>query len=247
MTKTMFKKLNFPYQHPLFKRSTKSSPLKGVYYEDSVYYSWFQFLRRNKEYEDTCRFGGEGRLNGLYKDFGDVFNVDFKTWWKTDDRGATLFANALPPEFKIINDSSEFIENPNVIYIQIPLELPKSFLHQKLKEVLSDNHIGRIHRGKRGVRTNLVPTAKYPVSKHFYKEKLKKYLEVYDFKNNNPKLKLWEIAIETKNGFLVCNPLDSESEIKRQKTVLANTTKRILKKVDKLIAGTSEGLFPIID
>ena len=108
-------------------RNNSGKPWYVPYYA----YSWFEFLRRNKEYEDTCRSGGEGRLNGLYKDFGDVFNLDFKTWWKTDDRGATLFANALPPEFKIIKDSSEFIENPNVIYIQIPLELPKSFLHRK--------------------------------------------------------------------------------------------------------------------
>lgn len=239
MTKTMFKKINFPYEHPLFRKTSKSNG--GVYYKDSVYYFWWEFLRRNKEYKKCCESDGKGKLNGLYRDFGDVFNVDFKTWWKTDDRGAFLFGNKLPPEFKIIKEGNEIINDDNVLYLQIPLELPKMEIHKKLKEVLSKSHIGT-----RGVRTNLIPTAKYPVTHHFYKEKLKQYLLVYDLKIDSPHLKLWEITLKTNLGFeSKYNPLDSDSERKRQKTILSTTSKRILEKVNIIIDGTSLGMFPV--
>src|SRR5262249_16591704 len=81
---------NFPYQSPTF--GTKKHPKSG---KDSVYYWWWEYLRRNPQYRKTCESGGLGPLADLYKDFGDVRNDNFKAWWKENDRGAMLFAR--PP------------------------------------------------------------------------------------------------------------------------------------------------------
>ena len=77
----MNKPINFSREYPLFKKpNERTYEGKGVYFENSIYYLWWEFLRRNEEYKKCCETDGKGPLNELYKDFGDVFNVKFKTW-----------------------------------------------------------------------------------------------------------------------------------------------------------------------
>ena len=45
MTQSKRKARCFLYKHPIF---TKVKTRNGVYYENSVYYLWFQFLLRNE-------------------------------------------------------------------------------------------------------------------------------------------------------------------------------------------------------
>src|SRR5579862_8349459 len=59
--------------------------------DNSLYYYWFQFLRRHEGYRKTCEAGGVGEFSGLYEDFGDVHAVTFQKWWSMDERGAKLF------------------------------------------------------------------------------------------------------------------------------------------------------------
>ena len=83
---------HFAFHHPLF-RSKKTS--KGNWWEDSVYYLWWEFLRRHDGYKETCEKGGKGKYAKLYDDFGNVHECSFREWWTKDDRGARLFSE--PP------------------------------------------------------------------------------------------------------------------------------------------------------
>ena len=58
-------------------------------YKSSLYYWWWAFLKRNSLYHKTCIQGGNGLLSKLYRDFGDIYNMGFLTWW---DSHQILFA-----------------------------------------------------------------------------------------------------------------------------------------------------------
>lgn len=63
-----------PYRHAL----------PGAYSdndEDSPYYWWIEYLRRNDQYQECCRNGGKGALAEFFADWGDINTADFDTWF----------------------------------------------------------------------------------------------------------------------------------------------------------------------
>ena len=52
-------------------------------FKASIYYWWWAFLKRNTHYQKTCRQFGQGKLSALYDDFGDIFETDFLSWWRS--------------------------------------------------------------------------------------------------------------------------------------------------------------------
>jgi len=103
--------LNVPYQpkgrgatrketpSERFKRRLRDSKAKtrgGVWWRMSPYYAWFECLRRSEPYRKCCENGGSGPLSDLFVDFGDVFQTDFKEWWRS--RGETLFGEPPSPK-----------------------------------------------------------------------------------------------------------------------------------------------------
>ena len=231
----------FAYRHPIFGKSkvVKSSEP----YKNSVYYLWWEFLRRNEGYKKCCENGGKGRYSKLYQDFGDVHLPDFKTWWQTNNRGATLFGEIVPPEFKVIEDITNWQIYERTIYLQVSLDLPKRFLTSQFNKIL-DKH----HSGSRGRRTNKNSTAKYPIIGHVDILALQKCLDVYDMKLNNPAMRQWEIGQKCKvtrpHQFIKVG--DTEAEVTSKKLVLTSTTNRLLKKARLIISKTVEGQFPVL-
>lgn len=239
----IFKKRKFAYNTPTFGRTKKAK--EGEPYKDTVYYLWWEFLRRNEEYKKCCNQGGKGKLEKIYNDFGDVFATDFKTWWQTDDKGAMLFSEELPnSRFQLIDEVPSEQKNEKVLYLQVPLSLPKRYLIRQFHALL-DKH----HEGRAGVRTNLKSSAKYSVTGHVDILALQKCLQVYDMKIQNPKMKLWEIAqickVAKPTQFIKPDDEKFPGLIANKKLVLANTASRLLVRAKKIIAGTSEGKFPV--
>lgn len=68
-------------------------------FERSVYFYWWSFLRENEAYIACCEAGGEGPMNKLYADFGDVRGESFMDWWKSGKR--LLFCE--PDEAEIVS------------------------------------------------------------------------------------------------------------------------------------------------
>ncbi len=237
----MFIPSKFAYKHPTFGRSKIAIERKP--YQNSVYYLWWEYLKRSEEYRKCCEANGKGKLKGLYADFGDVFSCDFKTWWQTDDRGARLFGEEQLPQFRIIDPKVEIVPTRNSVYIQVPLDLPKRFLMREFQKILDENHTG-----KRGIRTNRNSTSLYPVTGHVDIDALQKCLSVYDMKKQNPKMKLWEVAQECRvvkpDSRIKAGDEKLKGELLRKRLIAANTVSRLLKKAKKIIVEVSNGRFP---
>ena len=55
-----------------------------MFYENSVYYLWFEFLLRNEAYKRYCETKkGTKQIANLYKDFGNIHNTTFKEFWNS--------------------------------------------------------------------------------------------------------------------------------------------------------------------
>ena len=66
--------------------------VKGTWATDSIYYLWFEYLKRSEKYKKACANNGKG-MTKLYKDFGNIFEYEgvegFWRWW--NERGQYLF------------------------------------------------------------------------------------------------------------------------------------------------------------
>jgi hypothetical protein len=172
-----------------------------------------------------------------------VFNVDFKKWWMTAERGAVLFSEPLVEDtFEVVNFSDISSVNKNILYVKIPLNLPKRFLKAKFHELLK-----KLHEGKKGIRQARQSKAKYTVIGQPNIEALKKTLKVYDYHIENPHLKLWEIGRDLKLS-LSDNPLktDSSKIAYDKRNRLSASVSRYLRKAKRMIENTSKGRFPDI-
>ena len=89
----MNRRLHFAYAWPLKEQATRwqraclPPPFPDAKpWQCSVYYYWWEYLRRHQGYKATCAAGGIGEFAQLYEDFGDVHSTDFWTWWRTHNR-----------------------------------------------------------------------------------------------------------------------------------------------------------------
>jgi hypothetical protein len=235
---------HFAFQHPIFGPRKATSDK----WKNSVYYLWWEFLRRHDGYKKTCENGGTGKYEKLYADFGSVHDVTFKEWWTKENRGARLFAElSLPSSLLIspeeINKLAPDWEVGDVLFFVIPLKLPKRFLQTRFEKALSKHHT----RG-RGQRTFRQSRARYPINAQFNMHSLTKALKAYDLHMESPDLTLWQIAQELRLGTtlreeeLAADVKDGE--ITRKKSILSVAASKKLKLARKIIDGVGRGVFP---
>lgn len=236
----VFVKRKFAYAHPRFGRTAKQKESES--FKNSVYFYWWEFLRRSEKYEKCCKKGGKGPLAPLYNDFGNVFETDFKSWWSQDDRGARLFAespdSSLP--FGLVTEPTQSTDD--VLIIRVPLALPKRFLQTEFYSLLSKHH-----KGRRGRRTNASSTAMYPVVGHVDIFSIDRCLRVYDLRTSSPKMPLWEIGNTLKviNHESLIRDADTKAELVSKKNILATVTDRYYRRAKRLIEAVEQGKFPI--
>jgi hypothetical protein len=78
---------NFPYAPPHYPGAPYRARLPQPPYDGaeewkcSVYYYWWEYLRRHEGYRATCVAGGQGEHAELYRRFGNVHEGDFHDWW----------------------------------------------------------------------------------------------------------------------------------------------------------------------
>lgn len=180
-------------------------------------------------------------MKNIYQDFGDVFTTDFKRWWQTNERGAYLFAEQLPPKMIVIDEMPDASISGQVLVLQVPLKLPKRLLMAEFQKLLNVNH-----SGKRGRRNNVSSSARYPVTGHIDTDALQKCLRVYDMKVANPKMRLWQVTQACKaikrDAFIADG--DTQGIITNKKLILANTASRLVKKAEIIIKNVENGRFP---
>jgi hypothetical protein len=215
--------------------------------KQSVYYWWYEYLKRNERYRRCCESGGKGRLGRLYADFGDVFTGSFKAWWEADQRGERLFAEPLAPvrleELRTAEDWDAEWTSDGVMVVVVPLSEPKRRINRWFKRVLD-----RRHSGRPGYPTKKESGADYKVERKFSVLALEQMLMVYDLRQAEPELTLAEIGKRLK---LVPSAMpkvgDSIVRLRKKRNTMAATVSRYLKKADAYIRNSGNGKFPCAD
>ena len=231
---------HFPYAHPKF--GGRNSPTANLQAQKSIYYWWWAYLKRNQDYLNCCEKGGEGKLATLYKDFGDIRGDDFKKWWIKGSRGANLFANPQAEDsIRVMETGQEALDPSEAFTVSIPLYLPKKTILRRFKELLDERH-----QGKRGHQLAKRSKARYQIKGQPNIPAIKQAFEVYEFKQANPDLKLWEIGNSIPR-LQMANKLkssDTPSERADKRNVLAATVSRYLKRAENSIKNSALGIFP---
>jgi hypothetical protein len=239
---------HFAFAHPLFRLERSAS---GERWDSSVYYLWWEFLRRHEGYKKTCENGGDGKYAELYADFGNVHEGTFKEWWTKGGRGARLFAEPPLPNSvaaltsKEIDALPEDWDSGSLLMVAIPLNLPKRFIQQRLRKLLA-----RHHKRKRGQRTFKESRALYPIAGQFNVHSLKKMLELYDLEQSQPDMRQWQIGQRLQlGGTLTKDELNGERGRQNpvavaKKNALAVAANKKLKHARSIIEGVGRGVFP---
>jgi len=230
----------FLYKAPIEHRS-------GVHPKQSVYYWWYEFLKRNEEYRRCCKSKGKGRLAKLYKDFGNVFTKSFLEWWYEDHRGVRLFAEPLEPvTMGELNRPAEWDPRwtrEGVMVVVVPLSAPKRRIKRWFNRLLAYRHTG-----KPGHPTKSESGAIYKVYKRFSVPSLEQMLLVYDLRQSEPDLTLAELG---KRLELVETAMpkfgDSIDLLARKRRIMAATVSRYLRNATAMIGNTGKGKFPCAD
>jgi hypothetical protein len=228
---------HFQFQHPTF--GTAKNPKGPASWEKTVYYWWYEYLRRNTAYLALLDSGSDSEI---CRDFGDPRNRTFKDWWTEDNRGSFLFAEPEKDGVKKLNGGVVVSDDPAILTISFPLSLPREFLKKKLDRLL-DQH----HSGKAGIRSSLFSRAKYQFNGQPNIESLSRDLEVYDRFKENPEIPLIEIC---RDLWWVDYPKESlkknfgTSDYSNHKAKENFKLKRQLKRAITAIEATSQGSFP---
>ena len=233
-------KRHFPYQHPTFGTEKKPKPKR--YWEDTIYFIWWSYLKRSEKYIQTCESEGKKGLVELYKDFGDVRGDSFKEWWTKDSRGMRLFAEpqALSTLQVVTVEDLKGIEG-QALLVSVPLSLPKKFLLERFRKILAEHH-----KGERGRQYAKKSESKYKFKGQPNIQGMRTALMVYDHLAANPKIKLWEagnILPQFKMELEECEKknITPSYDLKRK---IEATVSRHKRKASTSIQHSEKGVFP---
>ena len=150
-------------------------------WEYSVYFWWWEFLRRHDGYRDCCERGGKGRYKKLYADWGNIHEYTAETfwdWWSApmniDDtnitRGEYLFAES---DARRITIADRVFEHPQSVTVNLPLEIRTPELVKFLRQFLAENK-ERVRAARK------ISSARYPVAAKVRTATLFQVLRVWD-------------------------------------------------------------------
>ena len=241
-------KTRFLAPHPLFGRSGSRSPLS--YQQRSPFYWWWAYLRANEDYLKCCANGGKGKYAGLFSDFGDIRDSNFKKWWTTDDRGAQLFGEReFAPKLIEVERHEEIPtewDHSKLMLIAVPLTSDKQYLRARFNALIKLRHPKR--RG-RTANKFAQSTAKYVLKSNYTVDNLDKCLSVYMrhklAKKRGEKITLWQIGAELRlMPASIPKPSDPPDAAFLKRQALAAAVSRYLKQARQRISNAAKGVFP---
>ena len=187
----------FPFAYPLFttkklkQTSNRESSISGgVYYTDSIYYVWFQYLRASEKYKVVCAKKGKVKNKAqrdVFTKFGNVNTTDFKKFWSK--KGADLFGfeSEQVSEFTVGEQMSM-----NYVYLKVPFQQKAKSINKQIATLLTKKRKAfQLKRGR--TKRQFMQTAQFvPTTDKV--QYLKFALQVYELKRKHPKLKLWQLS-----------------------------------------------------
>jgi hypothetical protein len=251
----------FVYAPPLkgvrpSKRKPPNPPHKGApAWKCSVYYFWWEYLRRHEGYRQCCEQGGKGEYAALYADFGDVHaHDDFWRWWSKEGH-SELFCEPTARQIYVLDEKGRF--DPTVshdtLILSVPLEVRTAYLVKGFRSVLKQ-------QDARARAARSVSRARYPVATKPVLTSLYQHLIVWDARKENPKLKLYELydLVHAQAGLYVSERVEGETVAELRKLELnynnvlrtvrqrkANIVQRHLRIAEQYILNTGLGRFPL--
>ncbi len=218
-------------------------------WKSSVYYYWWEYLRRHEGYKASCENDGQGEYAELYADFGNIHATDFVTWWH--GVGRALFVEPTS-EFQvrevISEDDEQDYDDARFIILEVPLNRNLPRLLKQFETIV------KRRQNERGISFATVRSnAEYPVHTKPVISTLRKELEVWDMQKAYPDMKLWEIGKQVK-GINEGNPrreaekkgegLTDAEERKAKRKLLTQLTSRHLKNAEQRIYYVGLRQFP---
>lgn len=215
--------IKFPHKHPLFKKKDTN---KGVYFENSIYFFWFEFLKRNKKFIEICK--SKGKISKkIYEDFGDIRNKHFKEWWNekygNTIRGIYLFAYQNP--FSDVEEI-DYLNKINALNLRdytllaIPKNIEKNYALKRVRALINKEN------------KRFANKARYEFkSKTFKTKSLKNYLNFLKLKEEGNKN--WQAVALIFNKKIE----NMETDYKISYNQIANKWSRAINKLNLLFMG----------
>ncbi len=238
---------NFSGRHPLFREKMTDT---GIWWENSEYYLWWEFLRRNEDYKIACLRKNKGKFSMIFADFGDVSNVDFKSWFNKGDRGKRLFAEPLAPigvAALSLNELRQMLEegvDGQTVIVSIPLHYRHRYISRQISLIVK-----KANPRKRGEKRFKTSKALYPLAGPCDRGALKITLRCWDLKQKYPELKLWEVAQEVGVAAHLSekelNAPRNDLDVAAKKRSMTVGVSRKLKHAERIIEAVGRGVFPV--
>lgn len=215
-------------------------------YQASIYYWWWEYLKRNECYQVTCSGWGSGPLNSLYRDFGNVFESDFLTWWRAH-RG--LFAE----RSGLVCDLPDAADVRTKILYEIDPARPLSVIQEEVKAI----HV-RAHAIMPKSTTQPKSTARYPVHANVASHALWRTLTVWDLKKEHATASAYELGLmaglrpnlmptEGLRAKRTRRAYEVRDHNRRAEISIANQTNRFLRVAAQYVHHVGQGVFPRAD
>ncbi len=126
-------------------KNGRKKRVRGVPYSQSIYYLWFEYLKRSERYKKACAADGKG-MKKLYTDFGNVFEHEgeqgFWRWWT--ERGERLFGVRTGFDAQRVEDWAslaevkDLFESEQVTILVLPNDTAKLKLLKAVQKLIKD-------------------------------------------------------------------------------------------------------------
>lgn len=207
-------------------------------------YWWYESLRLNDEYRYCCQHQGKGPLSGLYRDFGDVFELDFPQWWMR--HGRKIFTETKP--FKKVRqiETQQQLEktawDKNKLLIEIPLTLRKQTSMRQIGKLLKKAYEGR------EIDVMAQSTARRKIIKSKIRmSTVQQLLRVLQVRNENPTLTLNQVGVKAGIELdLMARNKDEEITVAMERRRMTIAVARLLSQARNLVTNAGLGKFPSI-
>lgn len=214
----------------------------------SVYYYWYEYLRRHEGYEETCLNGGIGPCADEVVTFGNTHALNFADWWV---ERFWLFEEKRPVrrlKKAPALDTRGFPLDRDTLYLEVDLTAPPSRLFQELRAEIWVQRLAAEERAQRAAaeraakRKKSAPeitidvrksTAHFPVETKPVLSALHEHLLVWDARKANPEVDDAEVADIA--GIRVNQVVDGETLAIRKAMKLSTTEiERVLRRRKQL-------------
>ena len=234
------------YGHPSTKGGRNVDDVS--LWKNSVYYLWWEYLRRNEGYRRACGKKRKGEFAEVFSDFGDIYSEGFIPWWH--GRGRALFSEPQSDFYvrEVIheNDEHEYGDERFVI-LEVPLNKHLWRLEREFRKFIDQE------QKKRGLKfTGRPSSAKYPVWVNPVTKSLTTGLKIWDMRTEGDDQAYWQIGEKTgvRDGFTKkklakARKYLSEKDIRDLRhDRLATATYRHFNQAERRIYWVGRGFFP---